>query len=186
MLQANVLITDGTPPRARVSDFGLCAIVATASFGPTRVDAGGTIGFMAPELLSKGAKVSKEADMYAFGMMVYEVIAGVRPYRAHGTCRIVVLTIQGLRPPRPATLAPVGFGQGTWEFAEQCWDGDPTQRPLAGAALEHFERVAKTSTVVGPGPAIWIQEHASRSSSGTESSSVYFRECHGRNTAHSL
>ena len=108
-------------------------------------DTGGIISIMAPELLSEGAKVSKEADVYAFGMVVYQVIAGAHPWK------VLRLTIQGSRPSRPEAPAPVGFDQGTWEFAERCWDENPTQRPSARAALGHFERVARTSTVVDPG-----------------------------------
>ena len=153
MLQPNILITNGTPPRARISDFGLCAIVPTASFSPTGVETGGTVGFMAPELL-EGGEVSKEADMYAFGMVVYEVIAGVQPYKLRKVWEIPMLTIQGSRPPKPQAPVPAGFGQGTWEFVERCWDENPTRRPSAGAALDHFERVARLSTVVDPGPSI--------------------------------
>ena len=182
MLQANILITDGAPPRARITDLGLCAIVASASFGPTRMDASGTVGFMAPELISPGAKVSKEADMYAFGMMVYEVITGVEPYRLRKVWEIPMLTIQGSRPPRPDAPVPAGFGQGTWEFTERCWDGNPTQRPSARATLDHFERVARTSTVVDPGPTIQIQP-AYEPSSGIESSSGSFGKCHRRSAA---
>ena len=158
VLQANILITGGTPPRARISDFGLGAVVATTTFGSTRMDVGGTAGFMAPELYSDGAKVSKEADMYAFGIMVYQIIAGTQPYGSRRSWEIMRLTIQGSRPPQPEAPVPIGFDQGTWEFAERCWDENPTQRPSAGAALEHFERVAGTSTIVDPGPAIRIQE----------------------------
>ena len=147
MLQANILITNETPPRACISDFGSCAVVETTTEG----NAGGTIGFMAPELLSEGAKVSKEADMYAFGMTIYQVIAGAQPYGLHKLWEIRRLTILGSRPPRPETPAPTGFGQGTWEFAERCWDGNPTRRPSTRAALEHFELVARTSTVVDAG-----------------------------------
>ena len=93
---------------------------------------------MAPELLSKGAKPSKEADMYAFGMLVYEVIMGARPY-----------LIQGSRPTKRDQM-PAGFGQGTWEFAERCWDEDQARRPSAREALEHFGRVVGTSASVSP------------------------------------
>ena len=179
MLQANVLITSETPPRARISDFGLGALVTTTSFGPSRMDAGGTVGFMAPELLISGAEVSKEADVYAFGMLVYEIIAGVQPYGLRKVWEVPMLTLQGWRPPRPDAPVPAGFGQGTWEFAERCWDGNPTRRPSARAALEHFERVAKISTVVDPGPAIPIQEP----SPVAESSTGKFGKCGGRNTA---
>jgi len=112
---------------------------------------------MAPELFSEDAKPSTEADMYAFGMVVYEVITGARPYGQRKLMEIPALTIHGLKPSRPEDPMPIGFGQGTWEFAERCWDGNRTQRPLARAALEHFERVAKSSTIVDPGPTIRIQ-----------------------------
>ena len=157
--------------------------MAATLFGPTRVEAGGTFGSMAPELLSEGVKVSKEADMYAFGMVVYEVIAGVQPYRLRKVWEIAILTIQGSRPPKPQAPVPAGFGQGTWEFAEQCWDENPTRRPSAGAALEHFERVARVSVVADPGPAIRIQEPAGELSSGTGSSSRDFGKCHRRGAA---
>ena len=160
ILQTNILIVNEPFPRACISDFGLYAFAATASFGPTRVDAGGTVGFMAPELHSEGAKLSKEADMYAFGMLVYEVIAGAQPYRLHKVWEIPMLTVQGWRPPKPEAPVPAGFGQGTWEFAERCWDGNPTWRPSARAALKHFGRVVKISMVVDPGTAIRIQEPA--------------------------
>ena len=182
VLQANILITNETPPRACISDFGLCAIVATTSFGTTRVDAGGTPGHMAPELISSGAKTSKEADMYAFGMVVYEVIAGTHPYRLRKVWEIPILTIQGSRPSRPEAPVPAGFGQGTWEFAERCWDENPTQRPSARAALEHFERVARISTVVDPGLSIRVQEPVDGPSSRTEGSSRNFCEYHGWST----
>ena len=86
--------------------------------------------------------------MYAFGMVVYEVIMGVSSNWMHKLVEIPPLVIQGSRPYRPEDPTPIGFGQGTWEFAERCWDENQTQRPSAGAALEHFERVARTSTAI--------------------------------------
>ena len=70
--------------------------------------------------------------MYAFGMVVYEVITG-----------------SVLMDP-----TPIGFGRGSWEFAERFWDENRRQCPSARAALERSERVAKTSTIVDPGPTI--------------------------------
>ena len=99
--------------------------------------------------------------MYAFGMMVYQVIAGTQPYKLRKPWEILRLTIQGSRPSRPEAPVPAGFDHGTWEFAERCWDENPTQRPWARTALDHFERVARTSTVVDPSPALWVQDGAS-------------------------
>ena len=137
---------------------------------------------MAPELFSTDAEPSKEVDMYAFGMVVYEVITGARPYGKRKLMEIPVLTVRGLRPSKPDDPIPAGFGQGTWEFAERCWDEDQTERPSARAALKHFERVAKTSTIVEAGLAIQIREPAGGAASRLEGSSRNLCECHGPST----
>ena len=159
--QPNILINNEKTPRACIADFGLCALTPTASFDPTKAGGGGTFGYMAPELFSKDARVSKEADMYAFGMVVYEVITGTLPFGHRKVVEIPMLTLSGSRPPRPEDPIAIGFGQGTWEFVERCWDQNPKQRPTAREAQEHFERIARTSTVVGPGPTIPVHEPVS-------------------------
>ena len=125
------------------------------TFNPTtnRMGFGGTFGYIAPELFSEGSMPSKEADMYAFGMVIYEVITGVHPF---GRRRIqeLLLISGGVKPNRPEDPVAIGFGQGTWEFAERCWGENPERRPTAREALEHFECVAKTSMDVDPGPMI--------------------------------
>ena len=177
--QPNILINNETPPRACISDFGLCTVVPSVSFDPTtrRADAGGTLGYMAPELFAEGVKPSKEADMYAFGMVVYEVVTRARPFGRRRALEIPVLATGGIRPNRPEDPMAVGFGQGTWELAEKCWDGNWEQRPKACEALEHFRGVARTSTVVDPGPTIPGNVAAGEVSSRLDSSSKSYGEC---------
>ena len=86
--------------------------------------------------------------MYAFGMVVYEVIVGALPFDAAMPPKF---TLQSSRPPRPGDPVGIGFGQGTWEFIERCWDKDPGRRPTAREALKHFDCAARTSAVVDPG-----------------------------------
>ena len=160
LVQPNILISNESPPRACIADFGLCSIAPSRSFGHSRTIAGGTFGYMAPELFNEDARDSKEGDMYAFGMLVYEVITGSRPFEHHRMIELPRLTIQGSRPPRPEDPVAVGFGQGTWEFVEKCWDKNPELRPSATEALDHFKRAARTSTDVDPGPTVSIHESA--------------------------
>jgi serine/threonine protein kinase len=100
---------------------------------------------MPPELFSENSKVSKEADMYAFGIVVYEVVTGAYPFERRRTDEL---------PNKPGDPVAIGFGEGTWEFAERCWRKREL-RPTAGEALEHFKRVARDSKVVGPSPIPW-------------------------------
>src|SRR5579872_4674107 len=100
--QPNILINNKKPPRACIADFGLCTLVSSMSLDPTRAADAGTAGYMAPELFCAGAEASKEADMYAFGMVVYEVITGAWPFGLHhARLALIGLTLRGERPSRP-------------------------------------------------------------------------------------
>ena len=113
---------------------------------------------MVPELSNEGARASKEADMYAFGMLVYEVITGAQLFEHHWAFALPTLDVRGSRPPRPEDPVSIGFSQGTWDFVERCWNENPELRPSATEALDHFRRAARTSTDVGPGPTVPIRE----------------------------
>ena len=153
--QPNILINNEAPPRACIADFGFSVMAPGMSSHPDMPKvAGGTFGYMAPELFRKSAEPSKEADIYAFAMVVYGVVTGTRPFGRYKMVELPVLTTQGLRPTKPEDPVVVGFGSGTWEFIEKCWDQSCEERPTAGAAVEHFERVAATSTDVDPGPVL--------------------------------
>ncbi|MFN8371403.1 MAG: protein kinase [Anaerolineae bacterium] len=72
---ANVLVSED---RVRVLDFGL-AIVHSEQL-PQQNQAAGTLAYMAPEVL-QGADASVASDLYAVGLMSYEMFAGRYPYK---------------------------------------------------------------------------------------------------------
>jgi serine/threonine protein kinase/Flp pilus assembly protein TadD len=66
----------------RVLDFGLAHqldVLATASLTPAALQ--GTIAYMAPERML-GAPLSPQADVYALGLILYEMVRGARPFAA--------------------------------------------------------------------------------------------------------
>ncbi len=67
---ANVLVTDGN---VRVVDFGLSMPRNKAS------GIAGTLAYMAPEIL-EGAASTEAADLYAVGIMAYEMLVGYHPF----------------------------------------------------------------------------------------------------------
>jgi serine/threonine-protein kinase len=72
---ANILLChdpDGQP-RAVITDFGLAGVAADSK------DFGGTPDYMAPELW-EGDDASKASDIYALGVILYEITTGCRPY----------------------------------------------------------------------------------------------------------
>lgn len=69
---ANVMI--GADGLALIMDFGISASAADAAAGGIV----GTLEYMAPEQ-STGRTVDARADIYAFGLILYELVAGARP-----------------------------------------------------------------------------------------------------------
>lgn len=61
--------------RPVIIDLGITARVDEATQG--RYLPGGTIGYLAPELLRQTARPSVSSDWYAFGLMLYEAVTGV-------------------------------------------------------------------------------------------------------------
>ncbi len=75
---ANVMV-DAASGRVALTDFGVASLV-----DGERTRTGlmlGTPAYMAPELLA-GAPASAAADLYAFGVMLFELLAGRRPHEA--------------------------------------------------------------------------------------------------------
>jgi predicted ATPase len=67
---SNILVSEG---RAKILDFGLALRHAPDS------QMRGTLGYMSPEML-RGEEVSTASDLYAFGVIMYEMFVGRRPF----------------------------------------------------------------------------------------------------------
>jgi serine/threonine protein kinase/tetratricopeptide (TPR) repeat protein len=81
----NVIVTP--KGRVKVLDFGLAKLAqpagdVTQTMGLTEAGStAGTLAYMAPEQLL-GDSLDSRADLYALGVVLYEMLAGVRPFRA--------------------------------------------------------------------------------------------------------
>ncbi|PKA59620.1 Proline-rich receptor-like protein kinase PERK9 [Apostasia shenzhenica] len=73
---SNILLTDEFD--SRISDFGLAMWAPTTSSYLTHSDVVGTFGYLAPEYFMYG-KVSSKIDVYAFGVVLLELLSGRRP-----------------------------------------------------------------------------------------------------------
>ena len=114
----------------KIGDLGLSKS-ATAEFTDDDNENYGIIPYMAPEIF-EGQKYTEASDIYSFGMIMWEVMTGRRPFwdRSHDTDLIIEI-VDGLRPPI-VTNAPEGY----IELMEECWHFDPNKRPTATNILE--------------------------------------------------
>ena len=79
---ANIML-DGRG-RARITDFGLSGLAD--EFG--RDEQSGTPAYMAPEQLN-GSPANPQTDMYALGLVLYEVFTGKRPFQGRNVAELI-------------------------------------------------------------------------------------------------
>lgn len=122
----NVLLTRGG--QVKVADFGLTRSVDEHTTSTTVM---GTVGYAAPELVGDGP-VDQRSDVYAVGIMAYEMLTGSRPYT--GTALQVATAHVSRDVPAPGGLAQ-GVPAALDEFVLRATSRDAAQRPADAAAL---------------------------------------------------
>ncbi|KAF9651394.1 kinase-like protein [Thelephora ganbajun] len=146
---ANILIDNtGT---ARVADFGFMTMVdlSTIVLSNTVVSSGGTLGWMSPELLdpprfgSNGCPTC-ESDCYALGMVIYEVLTGLRPFHHIFACTPVPAVLRGERPMKPLDAEALGFTDTLWELVQLCWIESSSARPTVQQLLGYLSSASRT------------------------------------------
>lgn len=122
----NVLLTrDG---QVKVADFGLTRAVDEHTSSTTVM---GTVGYAAPEIVGDGP-VDQRSDVYAVGIMAYEMLTGSRPYT--GTALQVATAHVSRDVPAPGGIAQ-GVPAALDEFVLRATSRDAAQRPADAAAL---------------------------------------------------
>jgi len=113
MKPENVMIEphggDQSEDYVKVLDFGIAKIVTgDGSRTPALTAVGQTIGtleFMSPEQL-RGKQLDGRSDIYALGMMAYEMLTGSLPFRDAKTSSALIDCQLGSEPLAPSDLAP--------------------------------------------------------------------------------
>ena len=128
-MQANVLIDESG--HARLTDYGVAPINASSSL----MGASPNSRWLAPEIIkplpcATGVAVeSRSADIFAFGMLVIEVLTGRIPFEEQGESRAAHRILEGGRPGLPQNAEDVGLAVPMWGLIQRCWDADPAMRP---------------------------------------------------------
>jgi len=152
--QSNVHIRGYTKPQAILADFCFTHITAV-SMGSLSEDQG-TPSFMAPELflpakfgLTK-VKPSKEADIYALGMTIYQVSTGKLPFPQRRKARVMYAVMLGGRPAKPENAEEIGMTDVVWDLLKGCWEEERMTRPNAAEVLKKFYKIVSGNGPINP------------------------------------
>ena len=111
--------------KVKICDFGLAV---------DPLPGAGTPAYMAPELFQNGAQCGPSADVYAFGILMWEVLTRELPFGGMGAGAIRAAVLSGERPEVPLSC-PTGLG----DLMRDCWEEDPAQRPECSAILQRLK-----------------------------------------------
>ena len=128
----NVLLSAGS---ATVTDFGIAkAITAARTDGggrqATLTQVGTAIGtptYMAPEQAAADPNADHRVDLYAFGVMAYELIAGQPPFRGNTPARLLAAHMS--EAPRDLRSVRSDIPPALADLIMACLAKDPDDRP---------------------------------------------------------
>jgi serine/threonine-protein kinase len=147
----NVLITEDG--RAVLADFGLAWLLEGAHLTLT----GGVIGtpeYMAPEQAT-GDGIDHRADVYALGVMLYEMLAGDRPFAADTPIGVLLKHLQDPAPSILEARTDLPFAVG--EVVARALAKEPSERySSAGELAQAFRRAFTGAAAERPRSPTWV------------------------------
>ncbi len=121
---------------AKIADLGLAKVndaVAQSLVGAVQVRAS-TLKVLSPErLVPRGQVDLEKADIYSFGVLLWELMTGEVMYAGLSEAQLVQQVLAEKWPPLPSYL-PLVYR----ELIGQCWNTRPSQRPSMSEILERL------------------------------------------------
>ena len=138
-------------PYVKLLDFGIAKLIETQPVGPATQTgvAMGTPQFMSPEQC-RGKDVDHRTDIYALGIILYEIFAGRLPFTG-GSFIEVLMQHMSAKPAAPSDFRAVP--PAIEQLILSCLEKDPNDRPQSAAAVLLAFREATLDKPSQPGSA---------------------------------
>ena len=135
----NVLLSNSG--QIKLADFGLARAASNQTSTGNLI---GTVAYVSPELVT-GAPADARSDIYAVGIMLYEMLTGRQPFVAEAPIAIAYQHVSN-DVPAPSLLLP-NLAADLDELVEFCTRKEPEDRPQdAEALLGEIRQIRRTLT----------------------------------------
>ena len=132
----NILLTDEIKENSennnitiKINDFGLSKIIDKEKIEwETPNGIVGSIQWMAPEVIQNNVKDNTKVDVYAFGIIIWEMCTRIQPYKDKNISQIINFVCNENGRPDCNLLPMDQMPKGLLELMENCWNTDPNLR----------------------------------------------------------
>jgi serine/threonine-protein kinase len=133
----NVLVSGDA---AMVTDFGVAKALSASSNaehgGVTSLGVAlGTPAYMAPEQATADPSTDHRADIYAFGVLAYEMLSGQPPFIGRNPSQLLAAQVQ--EAPEPITRRRSNVPPALAALVMRCLEKRPADRPQSAADIVH-------------------------------------------------
>ncbi len=120
-------------------------MVKIIDFGNSRIvgsdDSSGALGttqWMAQEVIAGNSSYTQKADVFSFGVVLWELVTRKVPWEELQMWEIPVVVGRGERPPIPKDVIP-RFSQ----LIASCWQANPSKRPTCTQISEEITKMGE-------------------------------------------
>lgn len=145
---------DGGGELVRVLDFGIAKVLKPGAEGGLTGDGAilGTLDYLAPEQAKNSRDTDERTDIWALGVVLYEMLVGTVPFRAGSLLQLIVQLEDSEAPPLRDSLPDVS--EGLDALVHDCLRLDPNERPQScGELLARLESLREAKALPPSGAA---------------------------------
>lgn len=134
----------GNPDYVKVLDFGIAKLHDSGDSKPALTQQGSVFGtprYMSPEQV-RGQPVDARSDLYALGLILYEMVCGRHPFEAVTTIDYLMKHVNEPVPVPSVEFQDLEIAPRIEALVLKCLEKDPAQRYQSAAELQRDVRLA--------------------------------------------
>lgn len=152
---ANIMLVEdpetGAKDWIKVLDFGLARVREPGDGEEGRLTQTGMVmgtpSYMSPEQVRSARSVVDKSDVYALGVMLYEMVSGQKPFIANSDAEVMFMHMSA--QPKPLQSLIPGLQPGLYDLIGRMLRKKPEERPSASEVASGLARVSGLQSATG-------------------------------------